>query len=497
MGRGTMGVVYRGHDPVIDRPVALKTVILPPSLSDEERDVFLKRFFLEARIAGKLLHPNVVVTHDAAWDEASRIPFIAMELVEGESLKSRLKAEKQIPWREALAIAIPLAEALEHAHQLGIVHRDVKPANVLLTARGAPKIADFGIARLAAGHLTETGAVVGTPYFMSPEQLRGENVDGRSDVYSLGALLYNLVVGRPPFEGTQIAAIAAQVLYGEPAAPSRLVAGVPPALDLVLGRALAKSPEDRYPSATHFGRDLASLLEGESPAPAPPRDEATELNRSSSTPTLELWPKRPAPAASPERERSEPRTAEPPRKRSRWLRVTIAVAAAGALLAGFLYRQQLGERLDVYQARRALARGELEAAERMLETILEKNPSLDAASGMLAEASQKLLPHLPLGFRARHNHRIGSCTGRLSLQEGGVEYQSTAHGTWHWRSQQIQALDQKGERSLELRTSEREMLGLVPSKNYNFFLLDDSLEEKTWKRYRRLHASQRSETDRF
>ena len=213
LGRGTMGVVYRGHDPVIDRAVAIKTVLLPETLSSEERNRFLERFFMEARIAGKLLHPNVVVTYDAATDETTGVPFIAMELVEGTSLNQVLLEKGKLPWDEALAIAIPLATALDHAHQEGIVHRDIKPANVIVTHGGVPKLADFGIAKYASADLTQTGVIVGTPYFMSPEQLRGEKLNGRSDLFSLAALLYNLVVGQPPFHGSDLASIATQVLY--------------------------------------------------------------------------------------------------------------------------------------------------------------------------------------------------------------------------------------------------------------------------------------------
>ena len=185
LGRGTMGVVYRGYDPVLDREIALKTVDLPAALDPERRKKFLDRFLLEAKIAGKLIHPNIVVTHDAATDETTEIPFIGMELISGESLHERLERGR-IEWGEALSLVEPLAKALDYAHQADVVHRDIKPANVLLTSKGVPKIADFGIAKLPNTHLTQSGTVMGTPYFMSPEQLQGEDVDGRSDVFSLG-----------------------------------------------------------------------------------------------------------------------------------------------------------------------------------------------------------------------------------------------------------------------------------------------------------------------
>lgn len=263
LGRGTMGIVYRGYDPVLDREIALKTVALPLGLEPERRNKFLERFFLEAKIAGKLIHPNIVVTHDAATDDKTKIPFIAMELLLGESLQNRLERGR-LEWKEALALVEPLAWALDYAHQAGVVHRDIKPANVLLTAKGVPKIADFGIAKLPNMHLTQSGKVMGTPYFMSPEQLEGGDVDGRSDVFSLGALLYNLLTGQPPFRGDDLASITQQVLYKSPTPTSEIIRGIPEEIDGVLARAMAKGRDDRYYSA-ELADEIARLRQGEPP----------------------------------------------------------------------------------------------------------------------------------------------------------------------------------------------------------------------------------------
>ena len=265
IGRGSMGIVYRGYDPVLAREIALKTVDLSPALGASERETFLARFFQEARIAAKLLHPCIVVTHDAATDEKTSVPFIAMELVAGGSLEGRLERDGRLSWQEASRLVVLLARALDYAHREGVVHRDVKPANVLLTTDGVPKIADFGIAKLEDAQLTQTGAVIGTPYYMSPEQLEADEVDGRSDLFSLGSLFYAVLSGRPPFLGPDLAAINRQVLFKNPEPLFEVVSGVPRALDGVLARAMAKEPGNRYASGAELADDLERVIGGEAP----------------------------------------------------------------------------------------------------------------------------------------------------------------------------------------------------------------------------------------
>lgn len=278
IGRGTMGVVYRGHDPVIDRAVALKTVLVPEALSEAKRQAFLERFAQESRIAGKLLHPNIVVTYDAATDEASGIPFIAMELVHGEALDRLMERLDRLPWQEALTIVVPLARALAYAHEQGVVHRDVKPANVIMTHRGVPKLTDFGIAKLPTGGLTQRGSRLGTPDFMSPEQIRGDAVDGRSDLFCLTEVLYSLLTGRPPFSGGELAEIFHNVLCNEPEPPSERVTDIPPALDAVVSRGLAKSPEDRYPDGEELAIALETMIAEQNGDPAAsPTDSSDHL----------------------------------------------------------------------------------------------------------------------------------------------------------------------------------------------------------------------------
>jgi serine/threonine-protein kinase len=516
LGRGNMGVVYRAHDPVIDRPVALKTVILPESLSENERQTFLERFFLEARIAGKLLHPNIVVTYDVATDQSTGIPFIAMELVEGEPLSQLLQRKGRIPWRQAVDIAMRLARALDYAHQKGIVHRDIKPANVLVTQSGDPKIADFGIAKLHSAHLTQNGVVVGTPYFMSPEQLRGEKLDARSDVFSLGGLLYNLVTGRRPFEGADLASIASQVLYKHPRPISEMVEGRAGDLDGVLARALAKSIDERYHSAAELAEDLLCVQQDRRPRGALAPGEKTHapevVSTRASVPQTpsgkEDGPQSPLeggavapcmPLSSASRHRA-PKNIDLVREKLRtsmkW-RVGLTASLIFLLIGtgAFYYRGEIGQQMLFYGSRRAVANGELKVAEQKLEALMERNPDFDGASELLWEVSSQLvIPSLPLEFTAKHHHRFGSCTGRLTLHEWGIEYRSTKHGMLQWRFHQIRRMERKDASTLSIETNEDDMLGLLPTKNYNFSLLNAPLDESQGKRYYRLFRSVRDQT---
>src|ERR1700733_8812315 len=201
LGRGAMGVVYKARDPKIDRFVAVKTVNLS-SQNVEEQHEYRERFFHEAQAAGRLLHPGIVTIFDTGEEPESRIPYLVMEYIPGQSL-DRLLAEKtkKLPLDTALLLAGELAEALDHAHGQGVVHRDMKPANILVTPEGHAKIADFGIAKMNQANLTLPGHVLGTPAYMSPEQLEGVRVDHRSDLFSLGGILYRMVTGYAPFQG--------------------------------------------------------------------------------------------------------------------------------------------------------------------------------------------------------------------------------------------------------------------------------------------------------
>jgi predicted Ser/Thr protein kinase len=267
LGRGMMGVVYRAHDPDLGRTVALKTVSLAFAVSDEEREAFQRRFLEEARIAARLSHPGIVVVHDVGRDAATGALFIALEYLSGRTLAEVLAAGP-LPWKEALRLGARVARALHHAHAEGIVHRDVKPANLMVLDSGEPKILDFGVAKAPASQLTAAGQFFGTPAYMAPEQVSGQPVDARTDIFALGCVLYQMLTGRRAFEGESVAAILNRVLHEEPTAPSRLRPGLPSTVDAVVARALAKDPGRRYARGSELADDLEAVAAGRPPVHA-------------------------------------------------------------------------------------------------------------------------------------------------------------------------------------------------------------------------------------
>lgn len=250
LGSGAMGVVYRAEDPRLGRPVALKTM----SANVAGNPDLLKRFYREAQSAGQLRHPNIVTIYDI--DEADGIPFIAMEFLEGEDLDKIITARKDLTVVKKLDIVIQACKGLHYAHQHGIVHRDVKPGNIVLLTDGMVKIVDFGIARIGATSMTRTGMVLGTVMYMSPEQIRGQAVDPRSDIFSLGIILYELLTYQTPFPGSDVPGILYKILNEPPQPIRELVPNCPPELETIIVRALEKDREQRYQNAEDLAFDL-------------------------------------------------------------------------------------------------------------------------------------------------------------------------------------------------------------------------------------------------
>jgi serine/threonine-protein kinase len=271
LGRGAMGVVYKAEDPSLDRIVALKTIRLGDEV--EGRKEYERRFMLEAKAAGKLTHPNIVTIFD--FGEEEDLAYMAMELLEGSDLRTRMR-QGDIPAMEAVEIALQVADGLGFAHEFGVVHRDIKPGNIMLLERGAVKIMDFGIARMRhADHKTSTGVVLGTPRYMSPEQIGGQPVDQRSDIFSLGTVLYEMLTRTMLFAGDDVNQIAHNVANAEPSPPSRSNPEVPQLVDFIVARALKKDPAVRYQDAYEMAADLRdALAEMRGRAPAARSGEA-------------------------------------------------------------------------------------------------------------------------------------------------------------------------------------------------------------------------------
>jgi eukaryotic-like serine/threonine-protein kinase len=274
LGRGMMGVVYLAKDPALERLIALKTIDLAFSVPEAERASFEQRFLAEARVAGRLQHPGIVVVHDVGRDDAQGILYIALEYLQGRTL-AELAAAGPLPWPEALRIVAGVARALHHAHARSIVHRDVKPANVMVVASGQPKIMDFGIAKVPAMELTSSGQFFGTPLYMSPEQASGDPLDGRSDLFSLGAVTYHLLTGRHAFGADSVVRVLARVAGDQPPPPSHLVPELPPAVDALVARAMKKDPAQRYATGDEMADAVDALLAGR---PTPAVDAAPELD---------------------------------------------------------------------------------------------------------------------------------------------------------------------------------------------------------------------------
>jgi len=254
IGRGAMGQVFLAHDPTIERQVAIKTIALPPGTSEQEARETSLRFLREAQAAGRLLHPNIVTIFDVG--EENGLSFIAMEFIDGETLDRRARPGALLPPGDVLGLVVQAAAALDHAHAAGVIHRDIKPANLMRLADGTLKITDFGLAKDPGAHLTQAGVLLGTPSYMSPEQIQGRALDGRSDLFSLGVVLYELLTGVRPFEADSISTIIYRVLYEDPRPPAAHNPALPPEINLVLAKALAKAPDRRYDSGAALVVDL-------------------------------------------------------------------------------------------------------------------------------------------------------------------------------------------------------------------------------------------------
>ncbi|MDH4183940.1 MAG: protein kinase [Nitrospinota bacterium] len=260
LGRGGMGIVLKARDPRIDRLVALKIIKLDSFSDPKKKEEMLERFMVEAKAAGKLTHPNIVTVYDVGEEDEQN--YIAMEFIEGVDLSYIMAQEKKLSFDRATRLILQVAEGLELAHEHHIVHRDIKPANILVMKGDKVKITDFGLARLQdTGSLTQTGQAVGSPQYMSPEQVNGEKIDGRSDIFSLGVMYYELVTGAAPFAAKTLTSILLKIIKEDPPPASAVKPDLPPAIDLVINKMIAKNQADRYQVMNDLIGDLYALLE--------------------------------------------------------------------------------------------------------------------------------------------------------------------------------------------------------------------------------------------
>lgn len=315
LGSGAMGTVYRALDPLIERTVALKVLAIDMHTASESG--FRERFFREAKSAGCLSHPNIVTIHDVG--ECNGTPYIAMEFLPGLTLRESLDSGVVLPVRKIIDIGMLVARGLDYAHQNGVIHRDIKPANIMLARSGTVKIMDFGIAVASDTARTMPDAVLGSPRYMAPEQILNAPVDARTDVFALGVVLYEMLAGKDPFEGSTIPAVMHKVLHVTPTPPTSFNPDVPTALDAIVMRALAKDPQERFQRAKDLGRALGALRRELKSTPAR-RPSLAAANDTAHTPQPEPPTPPRATAHTPPRDPGYPRTV-------RWGGVLVAVAA--------------------------------------------------------------------------------------------------------------------------------------------------------------------------
>src|SRR5437899_9577565 len=254
LGKGAMGVVYRANDPMLNRILAIKTINTEEA-GHEGMAEYEARFYTEAKAAGSLNHPNIIIIYDIG--KSGHLVYMAMEYIEGRELRDLLAQGQSLPVVQAVDIAAQVGEGLAYAHQHQVVHRDIKPANIMITPEGRAKIADFGIARMRSSETrTQTGVIMGSPKYMSPEQVIGKRADHRSDIFSLGVILYEMLVGAAPFNGENVTALMYQIVNFVPPAPSSVNDAVPELLDYIVAKSIAKPLEERYPDAAELARDL-------------------------------------------------------------------------------------------------------------------------------------------------------------------------------------------------------------------------------------------------
>lgn len=323
LGKGAMGIVYKALDPDIDRQVAIKTIRFDLASEETDNEEIMQRFIREAQAAGKLTHPNIITIFDVGREED--LTYIVMQFIEGPSLQRLIAHGEKFTVPEVTKLMEQVCSGLDFAHQHGIVHRDIKPGNILLDKNRRPYICDFGVARVDTSTLTQSGTAVGTPSYMSPEQVMGKKVDKRSDIFSVGCILYEFLTGRRPFEAESITTVIYKIINEEPPSLNEVKKGLPAGFAKVIGKALAKDPNDRYQNCNQLADDLRNL------------DKLTDK-------TIAVTVTREAPI--PEEEEKEEEVAEEEKKKSRLgLILGVTIPAFLIIVAGgaYFYNEQTGK----------------------------------------------------------------------------------------------------------------------------------------------------------
>lgn len=410
LGRGAMGVVYRAEDPKIGREVAIKTLKLADKAEPSEIDGLRERLMREAQSAGRLSHPGIVTVYDV--DEDHGVAFIAMEYVEGKTFDDYLREGLLHDLDFGADVLLQAAAALDYAHSKEIVHRDIKPANLMLTAKNVVKIMDFGIARISSSQLTQTGTVMGTPSYMSPEQVRGESLDGRADQFSLGVIAYEMLTGKKPFAGDNLTAVIFKIVSSEAIPVTQLCPWLGPEVDAVLARVLAKNAGDRYKNCQDFAESFRAAVRnvvvpaGAEAATAPGLDPSITQDVSKATvasedetqistarmPAFQEAPALPPIARSERGERSSGK---------RWLGGIVALAAVGLLAfagavqatTGTLFADPVGAARQAWAMWFGAAAPVMEAEE--LPPPVEPEPALTAPVESATQQTPSAAPEAP------------------------------------------------------------------------------------------------------
>ena len=351
IGRGAMGVVYEGYDPLIKRIVALKT-IRSDQLADDDSATVVARFRREAQAAGRLNHPNIVSIYD--FGEDAGVWYIAMEFIKGRELKECFETNERFKITDIGRIMSQILGALDYSHRQGVIHRDIKPANIFLLPDRSVKVADFGIAHIEASNLTQAGTVMGTPSYMSPEQIQGLPVDGRSDLFSAGVILYQFLTGERPFAGSSTTTMQ-KVLKEDPMPPSMLNVQVMPQMDAVVRKALAKRPDERYQTAQEFADAISDAVAAANATATISNADATMMapidrtmlapNRTMAKPAVATGTGAPVPPAP-----SDAPTSAPAARNPAFLVVGTAALVAVAAAGWFYYQQRAGSATTAAQA---------------------------------------------------------------------------------------------------------------------------------------------------